>query len=725
MANRMNEGDRIERTIRSLLRLPENKRCINCNSLGPQYVCTTFLTFVCTNCSGVHREFTHRVKSVSMANFSAEEVSALQAGGNERARQIYFKAWDTQRHPYPDASNVQRLREFIKHVYVDKKYTGVKSLDKLPRLRLNEKESSYESRKVSAYRGGSRSSGYEDRYTRHYSERSSPGRRSEDGNSKYPYDERISPRYPQENSTYGDLRRSPASFEVVDDRFRDGEYGRRRASKTESKIRSKPPNFEKNTDRSHSPVVHSARVSLGDTVSPLQVGELSKAIDGKDADGSANTQKIASSSDLCSTARSPAEHKQRSSGSLIDWSPDPNPLDAGTISQTHQMPPSDRGGNWVSYQHPEKRAFQAPTNTLESLLFEFSAPSVVPASDMSEGPSNDDSLSAAARGTIPAGVQQMSALPISVSTFTTASTSHCKPAEPFNGGPPQVAPSGNGDSTKIPEEQKLYNMQQCHHTASPEADGSPIRQQTNPPVGPPNNQLWISSIPPNEQSPLSVPAEQSSQADSKSAQDISPGVGSEPLSVETNGRKELPADLFTASYTTVTAPVAGWQNGSPYGMGFSMQYYSNATPIPAFPNPARSTNPFDLDNKRTQVKAPPFSSMASVQGALPNVTPASGLLYTPSLGIQSSGLMAPQSPSYASAMPPHSPSFVSAMPPVSGAYMGIQKHDNTPRSRSQGLGTFGSDDVFGSLNTIQQLTGKYSAPSTSNHFSSIGGNPFG
>ena len=31
-------------------------------------------------------EFTHRVKSISMANFSAEEVSALQGGGNE----VYF-----------------------------------------------------------------------------------------------------------------------------------------------------------------------------------------------------------------------------------------------------------------------------------------------------------------------------------------------------------------------------------------------------------------------------------------------------------------------------------------------------------------------------------------------------------------------------------------------------------------------------------------------------------
>ena len=31
------------------------------------------------------REFTHRVKSVSMAKFTAQEVTALQEGGNEVA----------------------------------------------------------------------------------------------------------------------------------------------------------------------------------------------------------------------------------------------------------------------------------------------------------------------------------------------------------------------------------------------------------------------------------------------------------------------------------------------------------------------------------------------------------------------------------------------------------------------------------------------------------------
>ena len=31
--------------------------------VGPTYVCLTFGTFVCTTCSGLHREFSHKVKA--------------------------------------------------------------------------------------------------------------------------------------------------------------------------------------------------------------------------------------------------------------------------------------------------------------------------------------------------------------------------------------------------------------------------------------------------------------------------------------------------------------------------------------------------------------------------------------------------------------------------------------------------------------------------------------
>ncbi|KAH1249775.1 putative ADP-ribosylation factor GTPase-activating protein AGD14 [Glycine max] len=118
------EEERNEKIIRGLMKLPPNRRCINCNSLGPQYVCTSFWTFICMTCSGIHREFTHRVKSVSMAKFTSQEVDALQNGGNQRAREIYLKNWDFQRQRLPDNSNVEKIREFIRNVYVDGRYAG-------------------------------------------------------------------------------------------------------------------------------------------------------------------------------------------------------------------------------------------------------------------------------------------------------------------------------------------------------------------------------------------------------------------------------------------------------------------------------------------------------------------------------------------------------------------------------------------------------------------------
>ena len=58
----------------------------------------------------------------------------------------------------------------------------------------------------------------------------------------------------------------------------------------------------------------------------------------------------------------------------------------------------------------------------------------------------------------------------------------------------------------------------------------------------PHLQPWNSSNRPNRQWPLTAYAQQSSQAVSKSAQDVGSGVRSEPLSTATSiGRKELPA----------------------------------------------------------------------------------------------------------------------------------------------------------------------------------------
>ncbi|KXG39478.1 probable ADP-ribosylation factor GTPase-activating protein AGD14 isoform X3 [Sorghum bicolor] len=154
------EEERNERIVRGLLKLPPNRRCVNCNGLGPQYVCTSFWTFVCVSCSGIHREFTHRVKSVSMSTFSTQEVEALQKGGNQRAKESFLKDFDTQKMRLPDSSNIGSLREFIKAVYVERRYAGGRFSERPPRDKQNQKAHEEEHRRPSSYHSFSQSPPY-------------------------------------------------------------------------------------------------------------------------------------------------------------------------------------------------------------------------------------------------------------------------------------------------------------------------------------------------------------------------------------------------------------------------------------------------------------------------------------------------------------------------------------------------------------------------------------
>ncbi|KAF0909737.1 hypothetical protein E2562_000066 [Oryza meyeriana var. granulata] len=158
------EEERNERVVRGLLKLPPNRRCINCNGLGPQYVCTSFWTFVCISCSGIHREFTHRVKSVSMSTFTTQEVEALQNGGNQRARELFLKEFDAQKMRLPDSSNVESLREFIKAVYVERRYAGGRFSERPPRDKQNQKNYEQEHRRASSYHSFSQSPPYDYQY---------------------------------------------------------------------------------------------------------------------------------------------------------------------------------------------------------------------------------------------------------------------------------------------------------------------------------------------------------------------------------------------------------------------------------------------------------------------------------------------------------------------------------------------------------------------------------
>ncbi|XWS72002.1 hypothetical protein CRYUN_Cryun02cG0003300 [Craigia yunnanensis] len=752
MASRVKEVEKNERIIRGLLKQPENRRCINCNSLGPQYVCTNFWTFVCTTCSGIHREFTHRVKSVSMAKFTSQEVSALREGGNLRAKEIYFKEWDPQRNSFPDSSNVERLRDFIKHVYVDRRYSGERNYDKPPQGTKGDKEDFYENRRTDGYQGESRSPPYEDTYDRRYSERSSPVGRNGDRNSRYGYDERRSPGYDQESRQYGDYRRSPARPEVVNDWRREDRFGNgrkpedRRISDGDPKLEGRSPDRPKDLESSSPPVVRPVREILGENVIPLRIREPPKANGGRTVDD-LQTQRTASSSSLGSTSGNPAEVKLEMTGSLIDFDADPEPPVASSVPQTQQTnvtqsivqpTSSTNDNNWASFDfNPQTDVSQAPlnVNTLDSVLSQLSVPASVPGhlSGVSSGvggqvanvnvaplSGNSNVAFTGQIQTLPFGAGAPLAAP--VSNFSTlpptgslTAALDLTPIMPVSSGSSQVGVNNAG---------QWPNMQHQQTSFFSTAGGVSTTQQFMPPFGGAStNQPWNFSASQYMQVPLSAPVAQTPRAVSKPVQDVTSTVASQPppTEIKASGRTELPSDLFTATYPSYPAAAPRWQTGPPRGMGFAMQY-NNAMPMPAFPQSSRSINPFDLGGEAPSVQTQTFPSMASLQGALPNVPPPSGLVRTSSLGTPSSAWMPPQSLPYASGMLLQSQPYASAVP--QRPYPGAQFPNNLPLSSHQ-IGGIGSEASFGFVNTDQQVAGRFSAPATPQPFSSVGGNPFG
>eukprot|EP00927_Polykrikos_kofoidii_P014949 TRINITY_DN1661_c1_g1_i1.p1 TRINITY_DN1661_c1_g1~~TRINITY_DN1661_c1_g1_i1.p1 ORF type:complete len:619 (+),score=85.54 TRINITY_DN1661_c1_g1_i1:126-1859(+) len=99
-----------------------NKRCADCTERGPTYVCISFQTFVCQICSGIHREFGHKIKSISLSQWTEDEILGLDAGGNELAAKSWLASWNPADCPEPDNTDLDRVREFIRHKYEDKRW---------------------------------------------------------------------------------------------------------------------------------------------------------------------------------------------------------------------------------------------------------------------------------------------------------------------------------------------------------------------------------------------------------------------------------------------------------------------------------------------------------------------------------------------------------------------------------------------------------------------------
>ena len=85
----------------------------------PNYVDVTHFTFVCTKCSGLHRELQYKVKGIGMSNFTEEELVSIEAMGNTKFNESYLARYDQSP---PNANDLPRFKDYLKQKYVDKKW---------------------------------------------------------------------------------------------------------------------------------------------------------------------------------------------------------------------------------------------------------------------------------------------------------------------------------------------------------------------------------------------------------------------------------------------------------------------------------------------------------------------------------------------------------------------------------------------------------------------------
>ncbi|XP_059618584.1 arf-GAP domain and FG repeat-containing protein 1 isoform X2 [Phlebotomus argentipes] len=98
-AVRKKTDDKNLKILREIVSLGGNRQCFDCGQRGPTYVNMTIGSFVCTRCSGMLRGITppHRVKSISMATFTPDEIDFIRSHGNDECAKTWLGLWDPKR----------------------------------------------------------------------------------------------------------------------------------------------------------------------------------------------------------------------------------------------------------------------------------------------------------------------------------------------------------------------------------------------------------------------------------------------------------------------------------------------------------------------------------------------------------------------------------------------------------------------------------------------------